>query len=144
VTRLPLRIRLAAVFALAMALVLGGAGYLTLSRFQETQQEYPDAGETVAQQGALDDLRTELLIALPLVLLVATVGAYLLAAAALRPVERLRAQTAAITDTTPNHRLDIPPGRDEIARLALTLNDMLTRLQTALDRERQLVADASH
>ncbi|MGW6928425.1 histidine kinase dimerization/phospho-acceptor domain-containing protein [Lentzea sp. NPDC054927] len=138
---LPLRVRLTAVFAAAMALVLAGAGYLTLNRFEETQTEYPsgDAGEA-----ALRDLGVELLIALPLVLVVATMGAYLLAAAALRPVERLRAQAAAITDTTPDRRLDVPLGRDEIARLAETLNDMLGRLQAALDRERQFVADASH
>jgi signal transduction histidine kinase len=77
VSGLPLRIRLTAGFAVAMALVLAGAGYLALTRFQETQQEYPDSGEAAAQQGALADLRTELLIALPLVLLVATVGACL-------------------------------------------------------------------
>jgi signal transduction histidine kinase len=144
VSRLPLRVRLTAGFALAMALVLAGAGYLTVSRFQETQQEYPDAGTPAAQQGALADLRTELLIALPLVLVIATLGAYLLAAAALRPVERLRAQAAAITDATAEHRLDVPPGRDEIARLAVTLNDMLGRLQATFERERRFVADASH
>lgn len=139
--RLPLRVRLTAVFAVAMALVLAGAGYLTLNRFEETQTEYPSGN---AGEAALRDLGVELLIALPLVLVVATMGAYLLAAAALRPVERLRAQAAAITDTTPDRRLDVPPGRDEIARLAVTLNDMLGRLQAALDRERQFVADASH
>jgi signal transduction histidine kinase len=144
VSGLPLRIRLTAGFAVAMAMVLAGAGYLALTRFQETQQEYPDPGEAATREGALADLRTELLIALPLVLLVATVGAYLLAAAALRPVERLRAQAAAITDATSEHRLDVPPGRDEIARLAVTLNEMLARLQATLERERRLVADASH
>ncbi|MGW0212697.1 HAMP domain-containing sensor histidine kinase [Streptomyces sp. NPDC003233] len=68
----------------------------------------------------------------------------MLATAALRPVERMRTQAAAVTEDTPDHRLDVPPSRDEIARLATTLNDMLTRLQTALDHERLFVADASH
>ncbi|MFI1201189.1 sensor histidine kinase [Streptomyces sp. NPDC020883] len=144
--RIPLRIRLTAIFAAVMALVLAGAGYLTLSRFHESQSEYGAVTGVArqAQQEALDDLVRELLTALPLVFVLATIGAYLLAAAALRPVERMRTQAAAVTEDTPGHRLDVPPSRDEIARLAITLNDMLTRLQTALDHERLFVADASH
>ncbi|MFJ9909509.1 sensor histidine kinase [Streptomyces sp. NPDC101152] len=144
--RIPLRIRLTAIFAAVMALVLAGAGYLTLSRFRESQAEY---GATTgiahqAQQEALDDLVRELLTALPIVFVLAAVGAYLLAAAALRPVERMRTQAAAVTEDITEYRLDVPPSRDEIARLAITLNDMLIRLQTALDHERLFVADASH
>jgi signal transduction histidine kinase len=56
----------------------------------------------------------------------------------------MRTQAAAVTEDTPGYRLDVPPSRDEIARLATTLNDMLTRPQTALDHERLFVADASH
>ncbi|MFF4759377.1 sensor histidine kinase [Streptomyces sp. NPDC001292] len=144
--RIPLRIRLTAIFAAVMALVLAGAGYLTLSRFRESQSEYGTATGVAraAQQQALDDLVRELVTALPIVFVLATIGAYLLAAAALRPVERMRTQAAAVTEDTPGRRLDVPPSRDEIARLATTLNDMLTRLQAALDRERQFVADAGH
>ena len=132
---------------LAMGLVLSAAGYLTLTRFTESQREYArraGPAQVIAAHGAYADLRRELLIALPAVFLVAAAGAWLLAAAALRPVERMRAQAAAVTDTTPQLRLDVPPGHDEIARLAATLNDMLERLQAGLDRERRLVADASH
>ncbi|MFL4908163.1 sensor histidine kinase [Streptomyces sp. MMS24-I2-30] len=144
--RIPLRIRLTAIFAAVMALVLAGAGYLTLSRFRESQREYgaPTGVAQQAQQEALDDLVRELLTALPVVFVLATIGAYLLAAAALRPVERMRTQAAGVTEDTPGYRLDVPPSHDEIARLATTLNDMLTRLQTALDHERRFAADASH
>ncbi|MEV6742323.1 ATP-binding protein [Streptomyces sp. NPDC051104] len=144
--RIPLRIRLTAIFAAVMALVLAGAGYVTLSRFREAQSEYGTATGIArhAQQEALDDLARELVTALPIVFVLATIGAYLLAAAALRPVERMRMQAASVTEDTPGHRLDVPPSRDEIARLATTLNDMLSRLQTALDRERHFVADAGH
>ncbi|OLZ62891.1 hypothetical protein AV521_40490 [Streptomyces sp. IMTB 2501] len=144
--RIPLRIRLTAIFAAVMGLVLAGAGYLTLSRFREAQSEYGTATGVAreAQQAASDDLVRELLTALPIVFVLATIGAYLLAAAALRPVERMRTQAAAVTEDTPEYRLDVPPSRDEIARLATTLNGMLTRLQTALDHERLFVADASH
>ncbi|WP_438489945.1 ATP-binding protein [Streptomyces sp. S186] len=145
--RVPLRIRLTAIFALAMAVVLAGAGYLTLSRFAESQNEYTHRvtpAQALAGQEAYADLRRELLTALPLVFVAATVGAYLLATAALRPVERMRAQAAAVTDTTPQRRLQIPPSRDEIARLATTLNAMLDRLQAGLEREKRFAADASH
>ncbi|GGJ70916.1 sensor histidine kinase [Streptomyces brasiliensis] len=144
--RIPLRIRLTAIFAAMMALVLAGAGYVTLSRFRESQGEYGTSTGAAreAQQAALDDLARELVTALPIVFVLATIGAYLLAAAALRPVERMRTQAAAVTEDTPGRRLDVPPSHDEIARLATTLNDMLTRLQIALDRERHFVADASH
>lgn len=38
----------------------------------------------------------------------------------------------------------MPPGNDELARLARTLNEMLARNEVAFDRERAFVADASH
>jgi signal transduction histidine kinase len=142
--RLSLRIRLTAIFAIVMALVLAGAGYITLSRFQESQREYGPPAHLAAQHEALDDLRRELLTFLPIVFVIATIGAYLLTGAALRPVERMRAQAAAVTEDTPGRRLDVPSSRDEIARLAITLNDMLSRLQAALERERRFVADAGH
>src|SRR5881392_2531628 len=117
-SRVPLRVRLTAIFTLVMALVLSGAGYITLTRYAEAQREYAPAagaGGVIAQHAALADLRRELLTALPVVFIVAAIGAWLLAAAALRPVERMRAQAAAITEDTPGQRLDIPPSRDEIA-----------------------------
>src|SRR5207302_9816846 len=45
---------------------------------------------------------------------------------------------------TPGLRLPVPPTRDEISRLAETLNDMLERLETAFQHERRFVSDASH
>ena len=69
------------------------------------------------RDAAVADLRQELLIGFPLVLLAAAVGAYLLAAAALRPVERMRARAATITAEAPDQRLPVPAARDEISRL---------------------------
>ena len=40
--------------------------------------------------------------------------------------------------------LPVPPSRDEISRLATTLNEMLARLEAAFEHERRFVADASH
>ena len=89
-------------------------------------------------------LRNELLIGVPLTVAAASLGGYLLAGAALRPVEALRRRAAAISAHSPGQRLPELTGRDELAALSTTLNGMLTRLERALDRERRFVADASH
>ncbi len=92
---------------------------------------------------SLDHLLDELVVAGPLALLLASLAGYGLAAAALRPVEAMRRRAAAVSASEPG-RLPVPPGKDEISRLATTLNDMLTRLEAAFDHERRFVADASH
>jgi signal transduction histidine kinase len=95
------------------------------------------------REESLDHLRHELLIFLPLALLAACFGGYLLTAGALRPVEALRRRAEAVTAGEPAE-LPVPESDDEISRLAVTLNDMLERLQAAFEHERRFVADASH
>jgi signal transduction histidine kinase len=103
------------------------------------------AAQSLADRdSAVADLRNELATGFPIVLLAAALGAYLLAAAALRPVERMRARAAGISATDSDARLPIPPARDEIRNLGTTFNELLQRLQDALDRERQFVSDAGH
>lgn len=63
---------------------------------------------------------------------------------ALRPVEQLRAGAAEITGTGGVGPLPVPGADDEIRRLAVTLNDMLARLEEASARQRTFVADAAH
>jgi two-component system, OmpR family, sensor kinase len=74
----------------------------------------------------------------------AGIGAWLLAGAALRPVERMRRQAAEISEHDPTSRLPVPATRDELAALGATMNDLLARLQEALRRQRAFVADAGH
>jgi signal transduction histidine kinase len=93
---------------------------------------------------ALTDLRDQLLIGGPIALVLAALGAYFLAAAALRPVERMGERAATISAASPGRRLPVPQSKDEIARLGERLNAMLVRLESALERERTLVANASH
>ncbi len=95
------------------------------------------------QAESLDHLRHELILILPLALVAASVGGYLLAAGALHPVEAMRRRAEAVTAAEPG-LLPVPPSRDELARLAVTLNDMLVRLQESFQHERRFVADASH
>lgn len=93
---------------------------------------------------ALEDLRTQLLIGGPIALLLASLAGYLLAAAALRPVERMGERAATISAASSGRRLPVPRADDEIFRLGHRLNEMLARLEAALERERALVANASH
>jgi signal transduction histidine kinase len=75
---------------------------------------------------------------------VAGLGAYGLARAALSPVERLRRQVAAISERGGAPAVEVPSTRDELAALAGTMNELLGRQQRALARQRAFVADASH
>ena len=101
------------------------------------------ARSLAARDETLDRLLRELVVASPLALLLASLAGYALAAAALRPVETMRRRAASVTAGTPTH-LPVPRARDEISRLAITLNDMLSRLHASLEHERRFVADASH
>jgi signal transduction histidine kinase len=93
---------------------------------------------------ALFRLRQLLLITAPLALLLATYAGYQVAGAALRPVERMRARAARITERDTTERLPVPATGDEIEALGRTLNQLLERLDAALVRERRLLSDASH
>jgi signal transduction histidine kinase len=93
---------------------------------------------------ALRNLREELLIAGPIALLLATALGYLLAGSGLRAVEHMRMRAEQISADWPAERLPVPRTGDELQRLGETLNAMLGRLQSAVAREREFVADASH
>lgn len=93
---------------------------------------------------ALSELEGQLLLGGPIALLLASLGGYVLAAAALRPVERMGERAVTISAASPGRRLPVPRAADEISRLGGRLNDMLARLEAALERERALVSNASH
>jgi two-component system OmpR family sensor kinase len=92
----------------------------------------------------LSSLRRALLLGGPIMLAAVALVVYALAASALRPVERMRTQAARLSVHALDERLTAPPARDEVGRLADTLNDLLSRLEAALERERRFVVDASH
>jgi signal transduction histidine kinase len=89
-------------------------------------------------------LRVTLLVAFPLLVVLLGVVAWRVVGAALRPVEALRAGAEEITGAARSDRLPVPDSGDEIHRLAVTLNDMLHRLDAARARQRAFVADAAH
>ena len=96
------------------------------------------------RDAALDKLDRALWIGVPPALVLASIAAYFLAAAALAPVERMRARAATISTDEISTRLPLPEAKDEIQALGRTLNEMLDRLEQGLQHERQFVANASH
>ncbi|HEV2923320.1 MAG TPA: ATP-binding protein [Solirubrobacteraceae bacterium] len=96
------------------------------------------------RDSALADLRTVLLLGGPVALALASLLGYAVAALALRSVESMRRRALRVSLFEPGRRLPVPPGNDELARLARTLNEMLARNEIAFGRERAFVADASH
>jgi two-component system, OmpR family, sensor kinase len=78
-------------------------------------------------------------------------GAYLLARAALRPVETVTSTARSMGEEDLSKRLPVANPKDEIGRLATTINGLLARLEAAftrreeaLSRQRRFAADASH
>lgn len=97
------------------------------------------------RQGA-DVVQTALIVGYPLLLAGMALAGWRVAGGVLRPVEALRAGAERITAAprAKAERLPVPLSRDEIHRLAVTLNQMLDRLAVAQDRQRVFVADAAH
>jgi two-component system, OmpR family, sensor kinase len=145
---------------LTQAEVAGLPGPRFLERHVQTVDEevegrllaVPVAGGRVLVVGASLDDQHEALARLaglmavggPLVLILAGGVGWVVAGAALRPVERMRIEAAAISASEPGRRLPPAGTGDEVARLGETLNEMLDRLEQALQRERRFVDEASH
>jgi signal transduction histidine kinase len=80
----------------------------------------------------------------PLLLAVVAATSWRVVGRALAPVDAIRDEVDAISTAELHRRVPDPPGRDEIARLAATMNEMLARLEEGHDRQRRFVSDASH
>jgi len=97
-----------------------------------------------ASFGPADLLRSMLLIA-PVILVASILVGNWLAGTSLRPVQGIMDEVDAISDGTSLHRrLAVPLTGDEIARLAATVNGMLTRLERSFSSLHRFTADASH
>ncbi|MEI5035426.1 ATP-binding protein [Streptomyces sp. S1A(2023)] len=98
-----------------------------------------------AEQEAVNTVRGAMLTGLPVLLVVVAGVTWLVTRRALRPVEGIRREMAAITASEDlARRVPEPGSRDEIAALARTTNETLTVLEASVERQRRFVADASH
>lgn len=96
----------------------------------------------------LDDsvawLRATLLWVVPLSLVLLGALVWWVVGRTLRPVEQIRSEVASIDVRQLGRRVPTPGGDDEIARLAVTMNQMLARIEQSVRRQQRFVADASH
>ncbi|BAZ46114.1 integral membrane sensor signal transduction histidine kinase [Chondrocystis sp. NIES-4102] len=93
---------------------------------------------------ALEHLLTIILFAVPLILLFAALGGLLWADRALSPINSIIRTASAINPDDLSYRINYQGASDEVGRLAITLDRMLDRIESAFEHERRFIADASH
>ena len=101
----------------------------------------------VSTEGVTDSTRAILglvVIGLPILLLLVATTTWVMVGRALAPVEAIRRDVDSISAAELHRRVPDLPGDDEISRLARTMNNMLSRLENAQQRQRRFVSDASH
>ena len=113
--------------------------------------EGPDGPVTVYAGSTLSGVDDELVVVrsllaagLPLLMALVAATTWVVVGRSLRPVEAIRAEVADISARALHLRVSEPPTGDEVARLAATMNAMLDRLESATERQRRFVGDASH
>ena len=92
---------------------------------------------------ALAGLLRTLIIAVPLALALAAAGGIFLARRALKPVDKIAQTAREIGESDLSQRINVNT-KDELGRLAATLNEMIGRLEKAFQRQKQFTSDASH
>lgn len=104
-----------------------------------------------AEDDASEAFLRALMLAIPIALVFAAAGGYLLARASLSPVLAMGRQAARISENTLNERLPVTNPHDELGSLASILNGLLERLEDAfrrqqnvVEQQRRFMADASH
>ena len=118
---------------LRVAAVRANGGYLVISAVPFSEAS-----------GSLSVVARALVIFTPLLFLAFTGSIWLVTGSTLRPIGALRRGAARVTATGVPSDLPVPEARDEVRLLALTLNDMLSRLSEAQQRQRALVSDTAH
>jgi signal transduction histidine kinase len=101
-------------------------------------------GGSEAIESTIKTVAALLGIAAPAVIAAAGIASYLLVKRSLRSVDAIRARVADISTSDLTDRVPIPPSRDEIAALAVTMNEMLARIEAGHAAQRRFVGDASH
>jgi len=99
---------------------------------------------TATSQDARSDAVQTLLVIVPIAIVLSAAGAWWISGAALRPVERMRADAQRLSESGAPELIGPPRTSDSLDRLAATFNGLLTQLHQSLERQRALVADAGH
>jgi heavy metal sensor kinase len=109
-----------------------------ISGWLQSAQSLARADQTMA------DVRRQLLLGLPLILILIAAGGVLLADRALHAIDQITRTAQAWSPTDLTQRIGYRGPPDEIGRLAKTIDEMLERLQAAFERERRFTGDAAH
>ncbi len=134
------------------------AGYTNLTQNERSWRVYSQALSSVENpQGWLQVLESLdpvyeaskhllflMILGFPLVLLIAGLGGLFLADRALNPIDHIIRSTQAITANNFTQRISYKGPKDEVGRLAKTIDKMLSRLQVAFEHERRFTADVAH
>jgi two-component system heavy metal sensor histidine kinase CusS len=102
---------------------------------------------SISQQeshNVLNNLLFTLCISFPVLSLVLYIVIYIAASKAIAPVNELIRAATGINDSNINTRLPLPPNEDELYQLANTINELLSRIETSIQQQKQFTADASH
>jgi signal transduction histidine kinase len=126
---------------------LGGVLLLALVPLQGTasvEQGPHAAAVSAALNAAIREKQIIGAIALPVVVLLAVVGGWLIAGRLLRPLRTITATARDISASNLNRRLGLDGRDDEFAELGETLDDLFGRLEASFESQRHFVANASH
>ena len=93
---------------------------------------------------ALDTFSTWAWTGLPIIVCAAGIGGYWLSGRAMKPVYNLVLSTRNISERNLAKRIPVPAAQDELSELAMTMNQMLGRLEEAFTRVTRFTSDASH
>jgi signal transduction histidine kinase len=104
----------------------------------------PSEARSVMRTDALHYLLNNGLLYFGVIVLIGSIGGYLLARQALRPVARITQTARQLSTQTLNERIGLGGPDDELRELADTFDDMLARLDAAFGSQRRFVANASH
>jgi heavy metal sensor kinase len=150
-----IRVRLTAWYSGVLALMLvvyASATFLVVRHelYEQLEQEghvkaaHPQLTAEQHLDRQLGEILVILALGLPVVVVLAGVGGYVLARRALAPIDHLAADARRITAERLHERLSVPNEHDEIGRLAAVINDTFARLESSFEQLRRFTADASH
>jgi two-component system, OmpR family, sensor kinase len=124
---------------------IDGVARILVVRYPSEEPTVLAVGQSLRDRNeALSSLVVSFLIGGTAALGFASLIGYAVARSGLAPVAAIRRRAGEISAGSDRELLPLPPARDEIRRLAETLNEMLGRLQDSYARERRFVDDASH
>ncbi len=127
----------------------GGNQFLTYSRkvlLDDNISHWIVGVVSVANESVLLNSVTKTnLILIAILICVAALGGYLILKQAFKPVEKIRSTAKSISESRDlSQRIGLPDGKDELHRLADTFDEMLSKIEKTLNKEKQFTSDASH